>query len=75
MKKNYKSKPLPITEGSSGWQNRFNALLRSSGRRPRRWYRRWWGIIILIIAALFSLFVAVYLYKVVILVWQLKPAE
>ena len=75
MEKNYKNKPLAITEESSGWQNRFNALLRSSGRQPRRWYRRWWGVVALIIGALFSLFLTVYLYKVVSLVWQLKTGR
>ncbi|NCU44479.1 DsbA family protein [Candidatus Falkowbacteria bacterium] len=75
MKKNIKNKQDLLLEEQSGWQSRFNALIRTNGRGPRRWYHRWWGILLLVIASLFSLLVAIYLYKVAYLVWQLKTGQ
>lgn len=75
MEKKYKNNRDLLLEEQTGWQSRFNTLLRTSGRKPRHWYRRWWGLLLLICASLFALLVAVYLYKVIYLTWQLKTGR
>lgn len=76
MEKTIKNKPdlLPVNQSAS-WQSRFNDLLLNQSRRPRRWYQRWWGVLALVLIAIFALLVGVYAYKVAYWAWQLKTGK
>jgi protein-disulfide isomerase len=59
----------------ANWQTRFNALLKAKSHHYRHWHQRWWGILLIIIIALFGLLVAVYIYQVAYWTWQLKTGR
>jgi len=69
--KSNNSQLLPNSQ-ETGWQNRFNTLVKAQSHPYKHWHQRWWGKIILLLLGLISILLIIFVYRVIKITWQIK---